>query len=88
MGALRGLWHAHVGWLWRTHGEARARKYAKDLVEDRGMRILNRKFPLIVVASASLIPAVARRPADHELVGALHRPALGRLRRASSSSTT
>ena len=57
MGSLRGLWHAHVGWLWRTHGEARARKYAKDLVEDRGMRILNRKFPLIVVASL-LIPAV------------------------------
>jgi stearoyl-CoA desaturase (delta-9 desaturase) len=56
-GALKGLWHAHVGWLWRTHGEASARKYAKDLVEDRGMRILNRKFPLIVVGSL-LIPAV------------------------------
>ncbi|HET6550066.1 MAG TPA: fatty acid desaturase [Solirubrobacter sp.] len=57
MGALRGLWHAHVGWLWRTHGEASGRKYARDLVEDRGMRILNRKFPLIVLASLA-IPAV------------------------------
>src|SRR5215204_3173241 len=57
LGSLRGLWHAHVGWLWSTHGEARAHKYAKDLVEDRGMRILNRKFPLIVVASLA-IPAV------------------------------
>ncbi len=56
-GALKGLWHAHVGWLWSTHGEASGRKYAKDLVEDRGMRILNRKFPLIVVASL-LIPAL------------------------------
>jgi stearoyl-CoA desaturase (delta-9 desaturase) len=56
-GALKGLWHAHVGWLWRTHGEASARKYAKDLVEDRGMRILNRKFPWIVVASLA-IPAL------------------------------
>jgi stearoyl-CoA desaturase (Delta-9 desaturase) len=56
MGALRGLWHAHAGWLWETHGQARAHKYAKDLVEDRGMRILNRKFPLIVGASL-LIPA-------------------------------
>jgi stearoyl-CoA desaturase (delta-9 desaturase) len=56
-GALRGLWHAHVGWLWETHGEASARKYAKDLAEDRTMRILNRKFPLIVLASL-LIPAV------------------------------
>src|ERR1700704_5037489 len=43
-GALRGLWHAHAGWLWRTHGQARAHKYAKDLVEDRGMRIINRNF--------------------------------------------
>jgi stearoyl-CoA desaturase (delta-9 desaturase) len=56
-GALKGLWHAHVGWLWRTHGEASARKYAKDLVEDRGMRILNRKFPYIVLASLA-IPAI------------------------------
>jgi len=57
VGALRGLWHAHAGWLWETHGQARAHKYAKDLVEDRGMRVLNRKFPLIVLASL-LIPAV------------------------------
>ena len=55
--AASGLWHAHIGWLWRTHGQARARKYAKDLVEDRGMRILNRKFPMIVVATLA-IPAL------------------------------
>jgi stearoyl-CoA desaturase (Delta-9 desaturase) len=48
LGALRGLWHAHAGWLWRTHGQARAHKYAKDLVEDRAMRRINRRFPLIV----------------------------------------
>jgi stearoyl-CoA desaturase (delta-9 desaturase) len=57
MGALKGLWHAHTAWLWRTHGQARAHKYAKDLVEDRGMRVLNRKFPWIVVASLA-IPAI------------------------------
>jgi stearoyl-CoA desaturase (delta-9 desaturase) len=57
LGAMRGLWHAHVGWLWRTHGEARAHKYAKDLVEDRGMRVINRRFPLIVLLSLA-IPAV------------------------------
>jgi stearoyl-CoA desaturase (delta-9 desaturase) len=56
-GALKGLWHAHVGWLWRTHGEARASKYAKDLVEDKGMRVINRRFPLIALASLG-IPAV------------------------------
>jgi stearoyl-CoA desaturase (delta-9 desaturase) len=50
-GAIKGLWHAHVGWLWRTHGEARAHKYAKDLVEDRTMRVINRRFPFIVLVS-------------------------------------
>jgi len=56
-GALKGLWHAHVGWLWRTHGEARASKYARELVEDRGMRKINRRFPLIVLFSL-VLPAV------------------------------
>jgi len=53
-GALRGLWHAHVGWLWRTHGEARSSKYAPDLCEDAGMRFINRRFPLIVLVSLGL----------------------------------
>jgi stearoyl-CoA desaturase (delta-9 desaturase) len=54
LGALRGLWHAHAGWLWRTHGQARAHKYARELIEDRGMRRINRRFPLIVLASLAL----------------------------------
>jgi stearoyl-CoA desaturase (Delta-9 desaturase) len=53
-GALRGLWHAHAGWLWRTHGQARAHQYARELIEDRGMRRINRRFPLIVLASLAL----------------------------------
>src|SRR5262245_7871395 len=53
-GALRGLWHAHAGWLWHTHGQARAHKYARELVEDSGMRRINRRFPLIVLASLAL----------------------------------
>jgi stearoyl-CoA desaturase (Delta-9 desaturase) len=53
-GALRGLWHAHAGWLWRTQGQARAHQYARELVEDRGMRRINRRFPLIVLASLAL----------------------------------
>jgi stearoyl-CoA desaturase (delta-9 desaturase) len=43
-GAIRGLWHAHVGWLWSETGRADATRYARDLVEDRGMRIINRSF--------------------------------------------
>jgi len=53
-GALRGLWHAHVGWLWQSNGQARAYRYARELVEDRGMRRINRAFPQLVLASLAL----------------------------------
>jgi stearoyl-CoA desaturase (Delta-9 desaturase) len=66
-GALRGLWHAHAGWLWRTHGQARAHKYARELIEDRGMRSINRRFPLIVGASL-VLPALL----GFALTGTLH----------------
>jgi stearoyl-CoA desaturase (delta-9 desaturase) len=55
---FRGLWHAHVGWLLSEQGQASPRKYAPDLVEDRGMRIINRRFPLLVLLSLGL-PALA-----------------------------
>jgi stearoyl-CoA desaturase (delta-9 desaturase) len=57
-GVLRGLLHAHVGWLLTDQGQASARKYAPDLLEDRGMRIINRRFPLLVLLSLAL-PALA-----------------------------
>jgi stearoyl-CoA desaturase (Delta-9 desaturase) len=56
-GALRGLLHAHVGWLMTEQGRAERRKYAKDLVEDPGMRMINRRFVSLVVAGL-LLPAV------------------------------
>jgi stearoyl-CoA desaturase (delta-9 desaturase) len=57
-GVLRGLWHAHVGWLLEHQGQAGSRRYARDLGEDRGMRMINRRFPVLVALSL-LIPAVA-----------------------------
>jgi stearoyl-CoA desaturase (Delta-9 desaturase) len=52
-GTLKGLFHAHVGWLWEDHGIAERKKYARDLVEDRGMRIINLSFgPLALVSLA------------------------------------
>src|SRR3954454_843466 len=45
---LSGLWHAHVGWLFATQGQAKKRRYAADLVEDPGMRVINRAFPPLV----------------------------------------
>jgi stearoyl-CoA desaturase (Delta-9 desaturase) len=68
-GVLRGLWHAHTGWLFKTQGRASARQYAKDLYEDRGMRLINRRFPLLVLLSL-LIPALAGWALSGTLVGA------------------
>ena len=51
---LSGLWHAHVGWLFETHGQAQKRRFAADLVEDRGMRAINRAFPALVALSLAI----------------------------------
>jgi stearoyl-CoA desaturase (delta-9 desaturase) len=53
-GSLRGLWHAHVGWLLTGGHQADAGRYAKDLVADRGMRVISRAFPLIVLAGLAI----------------------------------
>jgi stearoyl-CoA desaturase (Delta-9 desaturase) len=53
-GMARGLWHAHVGWLFSTHGQASSRRFAADLVEDPGMRRINRYFPWVALASLAL----------------------------------
>lgn len=54
---LKGLWHAHVGWLWESQGRASRRKYARDLMEDPGMRAINKSF-LGLVALSLALPAV------------------------------
>jgi stearoyl-CoA desaturase (Delta-9 desaturase) len=55
---LAGLWHAHVGWLMRTQGQADWKRYASELYEDPAMRRIGRRFPLLVVLSLA-IPTVA-----------------------------
>jgi stearoyl-CoA desaturase (delta-9 desaturase) len=55
---LKGLWHAHTGWLTKTQGSAEFRKYARDLTEDPGMRWISRHF-LWFVGLSLAIPFVA-----------------------------
>ena len=55
---LRGLWHAHTGWLLETQGQADWKRYAGELYEDQRMRRIGRRFPLLVLVSL-LIPTVA-----------------------------
>jgi stearoyl-CoA desaturase (Delta-9 desaturase) len=55
---LAGLWHAHVGWLLETQGQADWRRYAPELYEDPVMRAIGRQFPLLAVLSLA-IPTIA-----------------------------
>ncbi len=55
---LPGLWHAHVGWLLETQGQADWKRYAPELYEDPAMRRIGRRFPLLVAVSL-LAPTLA-----------------------------
>ena len=69
-GVFSGLWHAHTGWLMSSQGRADWKKYAPDLYEDRGMRLISRQFPLLVLASL-VIPALAGYLVTGTVTGAL-----------------
>jgi stearoyl-CoA desaturase (Delta-9 desaturase) len=43
-GALHGLYHAHMGWLFVTQGQADRRRYARDLMDDRLMKRISKAF--------------------------------------------
>jgi stearoyl-CoA desaturase (delta-9 desaturase) len=67
---LGGLWHAHIGWLYRTQGQAATRRYAPDIVEDRGLRLISRQFGALVLLSLA-IPFAAGWLIHGTLTGAL-----------------
>lgn len=53
-GAVRGLAHAHVGWMFRGEDMANPARYASDLLADGDLRFIGRTFPLWVVAGLAL----------------------------------
>jgi len=63
------LWHAHSGWLMSTQGRADWKRYAPDLYEDRGMRMIGRRFVSLVYLSLA-IPAFAGYLVSGTLAGA------------------
>ena len=69
-GVLKGLWHAHVGWLIDGHGRADWYRYAPELMEDPGMRRINRAFPALVGLSL-LLPFAAGLLITGTLAGGL-----------------
>jgi stearoyl-CoA desaturase (delta-9 desaturase) len=49
-GALGGLFHAHVGWIFKGEGLASEEHYAKDLLADPVVCFIDRTFPVWVLA--------------------------------------
>jgi stearoyl-CoA desaturase (delta-9 desaturase) len=43
-GAIKGLWHAHIGWLFETVGSADRERFAADLLNDRVLRVIDKLF--------------------------------------------
>jgi stearoyl-CoA desaturase (delta-9 desaturase) len=53
-GAAKGLWHAHIGWLFKTVGTADRQRFAPDLMKDRTMRVIDKLFGLWVTLSFAI----------------------------------
>ena len=68
-GVLSGLWHAHSGWLISNQGRADWKRYAPDLYEDPGMRVIARRFVPLVVVSL-LLPGLLGYAVTGTLAGA------------------
>ncbi len=52
-GAVHGLWHAHVGWLFETVGTAERERFAPDLLKDRTLRTMDKLFlPMLILGFA------------------------------------
>lgn len=56
-GMVKGLWHSHVGWLWRPAGTVQE-TWAPDLVAEPKVAAVNRAFPKIVIASFLIAPVL------------------------------
>ncbi|MFH8773164.1 acyl-CoA desaturase [Streptomyces sp. NPDC017958] len=65
----KGMLYAHLGWLFETE-HAAPRTYAPDLVRDRTLMLISRRFGLVVLASVAL-PAVLGAVLTRSWQGAL-----------------
>jgi stearoyl-CoA desaturase (Delta-9 desaturase) len=69
-GAVKGLWYAHLGWLFDRAGQAEHARYARDLYEDPGMRLIHKLFFVWVLVGIA-IPFGLGYAIDGTLAGAL-----------------
>ena len=57
MGMVRGFWHSHVGWLFRSKGLVVRTKYGRDLLEDAIIRNVDRLY-FVWVALGFVVPFI------------------------------
>ena len=77
-GALKGLWHAHMGWLFNKDLTSDPMRYCPDLARDADMRIISRHF-LWFVAAGDRAAGADRLGADRRVRDGLpDRHAVGR----------
>ena len=68
---LKGLWHAHVGWLWSTEIERGwPRKHTPDLLRDPGLVAISKAFPWIALGTLA-VPFLAGWAYHGSLAGGL-----------------
>ncbi|MCM6774562.1 fatty acid desaturase [Nocardia sp. CDC159] len=53
-GVLKGLWHAHIGWLFDSELSSDPIRYCPDLARDKDVRFITRHFLAFVVAGLAL----------------------------------
>ena len=53
IGQLRGLWHAHVGWLF-SHSPTSWQRHAADMLKDRDLVVVNQLFPVWCLVSLAV----------------------------------
>jgi stearoyl-CoA desaturase (Delta-9 desaturase) len=68
-GALKGLWHAHMGWLFNRELTSDPLRYCPDLARDRDVRFISIHF-LYFVALGIVLPALLGFALTGTLAGA------------------
>jgi len=57
-GALKGLWHAHLGWLFDVELTSDPIRYCPDLARDKDVRIISKYFVGFVLAGVAVAAAL------------------------------
>lgn len=68
--AWKGLWHAHMGWLFEDGLSSEPMRYCPDLVREKGMRWISEHM-LLVVITGILLPGVLGLAISDSVTGAL-----------------